>query len=310
MSRHTRQALNDAYERVTERIGRAAERAGRQPWDVTLVAVTKSATPEQVRWLAELGQRDLAENRAQALLERARSMAEQGYPLDDAPLAGGAGQAGMFVVGGGLACGVRWHMIGRLQRNKVRSMLGTPQLIHSVDSLRLAECLSDEAQKLWGEGSEQGPSEHRHRQDVLMQVNVSGEASKAGVPAPEATALAERIAEMPALRLRGLMTLAPYSDDPEDARPVFARAAELFEAIRARLAGMGDGEPAAPAAADRLLNFPGPDGGTFRLPAEATAPRRLGFDLLSMGMSGDFEVAIEEGANVVRIGTALFTDLD
>lgn len=244
--------LKDAYRRVLDNIARAAARSGRRPGDVLLVAVTKNASPDQIRTLVEMGQLDLGENRVQQLqqrvavldefLARRRTLGTPGNP----PLK------------------VRWHMIGHLQRNKVKQVVPLVQLIHSVDSLRLAEELHTLASRL------------DRNVEILLQVNTSGEATKsgieasAGIAAPAVLHLAEQIDTMMHLKLRGLMTMAPYSENPEDARPCFARAAELFHEVRS--AGVCGND----------------------------------FNILSMGMSGDYEIAIEEGANIVRVGRALF----
>jgi PLP dependent protein len=156
--------------------------------------------------------------------------------------------------------GVRWHMIGHLQRNKARKVVEYARLIHSVDSLRLAEELQHLALR------------RDQVIEVLLQVNCSGEAQKHGCPMPAAIPMAEQIGTMINVRLRGLMTMAAAGQRPEDARGDFARCRELFEEI----AGMG------------LTEAP--------------------FNLLSMGMSGDYEVAISEGANIVRVGSAIFGD--
>ena len=167
--------------------------------------------------------------------------------------------------GGGARAGLnpdhpaQWHMIGHLQRNKARKVVDSVRLVHSVDSLRLAEELQGVLRKT------------DRRLDVLLQVNVSAEPSKHGCLSPAVPAMVEQIETMYSLRLRGMMTIAPYSADPEDSRLHFARCRELFEEVRESGAGEG------------------------------------AFNLLSMGMSGDFEVAIEEGANIVRVGSAIFT---
>jgi pyridoxal phosphate enzyme (YggS family) len=154
--------------------------------------------------------------------------------------------------------GVRWHMIGHLQRNKAKKVAEMVRLVHSVDSLRLAEELQGVALKL------------DTTIEVLLQVNCSGESQKFGCPLPAAIPLAEQIGTMLNLRLRGLMTMAPLTATPEEARPSFARCRELFEEMKG-------------------IRF-------------TDAP----FNILSMGMSGDFEVGIEEGANIVRVGSAIF----
>ena len=246
------EALKDRYERVRERVAAAARRSGRRASDVLLVAVTKAATPEQVRELVALGHRDLGENRVQHLDERVRTSTEA--------------LAAHGKIGGGDPGGspdaVRWHMIGHLQRNKVKQVLPLVKLIHGVDSLRLAEEIEKQAAKADREA------------DVLLQVNILGEKSKHGVAPAAAPHFVEQAQSMARLRLRGLMVMAPYADDPEASRPVFERAAELHRDIL----------------------------------REGRCGRR--FNLLSMGMSNDYEVAIECGANIVRVGTALFGEAE
>lgn len=242
------ETLQRRYQEVRQRIARAARASGRRESDVILVAVTKFADPEQIRVLLHLGHRDFGENRVQALVQRAAMVEEYARRHRTLPTVRGPLPADP----------VRWHMIGHLQRNKVRKVIEVCRLIHSVDSLRLAEEIHVHAAR------------RPEPMDVLLQVNCSGEATKFGCPMPAAIHLAEQIDTMVNVRLRGLMTMAPLCADPRDARPTFARLRELFEEIRQ--AGIG-GEH---------------------------------FNLLSMGMSNDFEVAIAEGANVVRVGTAIF----
>ncbi len=234
-------------DRVGEACARSAIHRGDQPM---VVAVTKTASPDQIRTLVEMGHVDLAENRVQHLIQREAQLAEF---LNRKRTLGRAAQEDPQ-----RQYEVRWHMVGHLQRNKVKPVIPLVKLIHSVDSLRLAEEIQAVAMK-----SDQVV-------DVLLQVNMSGEAGKHGVAAPAAQHLAEQIDTMMHLRMRGLMTMAPICDDPETSRPVFSRTAEIFEDVRK----------------DRI-------GGDH-------------FNILSMGMSADFEVAIEEGANLVRIGRALF----
>ncbi len=216
---------------VQDRIAAAAARSGRAADAVRLVAVTKTAPVDAIRTLLGAGQTDIGENRAQQLRDRSRE------------LEGAA---------------VRWHMIGRLQRNKVKYVVPTCTMIHSVDSARLADEIEKRAARA------------RTTATCLLEVNVAGETQKGGVGPDEATALAAHIAALPHVRLAGLMTMAPFVDDPETVRPVFARLRELL----ARL--------------NREADLP-------RTPAE-----------LSMGMTQDFEVAVEEGATIVRVGSALF----
>lgn len=215
------------FERVRVRISDAAQRAGRSADEVTLVAVSKSFSADVVVRALEAGAHDLGENRAQELREKA-------IALPDVP---------------------RWHFIGHLQTNKARYVVGTAQLIHSVDRFGLAEEVARRARAA-------GLS-----QEVLVEVNISGEPTKHGVEPPGAIALAERIAALEGVKVRGLMTMAPFSDDAESSRPFFS---DLW-AIGERLSKV--------------------------LP-DATH--------LSMGMTRDFEVAIEEGATLVRVGEAIF----
>lgn len=215
---------------VRARMASACARAGRDPASARLVAVTKTVGPEEVRRLYDLGVRDFGENR---VADGAAQIDALGKP--DA----------------------NWHLIGHLQRNKAgEALAGGFGSIHSVESERLVDVLERECEK-------------RDREiDILIEVNVSGEASKYGVepdglPGLIATALPKK-----RLRIRGLMTMAPLTDDPEAARPVFRGLRELRDNMRRHF--------------------------SIQLPE------------LSMGMTGDFETAIEEGATMVRIGTALF----
>ena len=206
------------------RIAAACERAGRDPGDVRLVAVTKGRSLDAVRALVAAGQRILGENRVQDWRAAADALAEPS---------------------------LEWHLIGHLQRNKVR-FCRPFALIHSLDSERLALALESEGAK------------HDHVFRALVQVNVAGEARKYGLAPADTAALLARLRQLQHVRIEGLMTMAPYGDDPERARPV-------FRGLR-------------------------------------TIATELGLPELSMGMSGDFEVAVEEGATIVRVGSALFED--
>lgn len=244
--------LRDAYELVSQRIAHAATRCGRQPKDVLMVAVTKYAGLDEIRTLVELGQVDLGESRVQQLAQRAAALSEflqRRRTLTEEPLAS---------KGPSSALEVRWHMVGHLQRNKVKQVLPLVRLIHSVDNLRVAEEIQHYAARM------------EQTAEILLQINTTGDPSRYGVATPAAIHVAEQIDTMVHIRLRGVMTMAPPSINPEDARPHFARAAEIYEDIRT--SGIGGSE----------------------------------FNILSMGMSDDFEVAIEEGSNLVRIGRALF----
>lgn len=257
--------LKDRYAEVRERIARAASRAGTDADRVLLVAVTKHAEPDQIRELIRLGHTDFGENRVLQLVQRAAIIDEWLHrhrttpgvipPSNrDAPAQGSEGEWQCPAMPGT----VRWHMIGHLQRNKARKAVDVCRLIHTVDSLRLAEEL-----QLIGARREKPI-------DILVQVNCSGERQKSGCAIAAAPHLVAEIETMVQLRVRGLMTMAPLSANPEDSRPTFGRCRELFDEIRES----GDVPPT--------------------------------FNILSMGMSGDFEIAIQEGANMVRVGTALF----
>ena len=241
--------LRDAYRRVSDRVAEAAIRSGRTAKDVLVVAVTKTATPDQIRFLVEQGHADLGESRVGPLTQRVASIQE--FVSRKRTLPGAASR-------NGLVPKVRWHMIGHLQRNKVKQVVPLVQLVHSVDSLRLAEEIHAFA------------SRTDRVVDILLQVNASAEPNKFGVATPAVVHLAEQIDTMMHLRLRGIMAMAPRCDQSEQARATFARTAEIFSDMRSAKVGGSD------------------------------------CNILSMGMSDDFEVAIEEGANVVRLGRVLF----
>lgn len=240
-------SLQKRYALVKDRVAAAARSAGRSPESIILVAVTKFAEPDQVRTLVEMGHRDFGENRVQHLIQQAAMVEEF---LARARMLPGAAKVSSEPV--------RWHMIGHLQRNKARKACEVARLIHSVDSLRLAEELQTIALR------------RDKPLDILIEVNCSGEASKHGCPVPAAGPLAEQIDTMINVRVRGLMTMAAPDVAEAEVRATFERCRELFDEIRKT--GVADGA----------------------------------FNLLSMGMSGDFEAAIEEGANIVRIGTSIF----
>lgn len=268
--------LLDRYAAVRARIADAARRAGRAEQDIVLVAVTKNADPTQIRVLLEAGHRDLGENRLQTLqqhvavvdeyLERMRVLTgtRDARERASAELLGEPGARGPGGVAAATAAlpPVRWHMIGHVQRNKTKKVVECCRLIHSVDSLRLAEEIQTVALR------------RDAVVDVLVQVNCSGEDQKSGCPPATASALAEQIDTMVNVRVRGLMTMAAAGTaggaTEKELRATFARCRHIFEDI---------------------------------------VPRRLAggkFNLLSMGMSGDYEVAIQEGANIVRVGSAIF----
>lgn len=221
--------LAERVARVRERIDDACERAGRTD-PVTLVAVTKTHPADAVCRVRAAGVADVGENRVGELQDKV------GEVGDDT---------------------VRWHLIGHLQRNKVRAALPLIHLLHSVDSPRLARAVSDEATRI------------DRVARVLVQVNTSGEAAKYGFAAAEAVEQIAAICELPGVRVEGLMTMAPFTDDDAVLRRTFAAARRLAENAAAQV----------PAFEARCL---------------------------SMGMSNDYEIAVEEGSTLVRVGTALF----
>jgi pyridoxal phosphate enzyme (YggS family) len=220
--------MTGRWREVLDRMAQAAARAGRAAGDVRLVAVSKRQPAEAVRVVHAAGQRDFGENYVQEALAK---MAE--CPSD-----------------------ITWHFIGHLQTNKVKYVVGRFGLIHGVDSLKLARSLHDRARAL-------GVT-----QDVLVQVNLAAEEQKSGILERDLAPLAEFLAGCRHLRWQGLMLMPPFFDEPERARPYFARLLALAERLRADFG--------------------------------------LALPELSMGMTGDFEAAIEEGATLVRIGTRIF----
>jgi hypothetical protein len=242
--------LAERYRQVKERVAHAARRAGRDPSSVVVIAVSKYGEIDQIRELIRLGQQDFGESRVQQLVQRAAIIDETIHRQRTLPSVGSDGRPP----------DVRWHMIGHLQRNKVKKLIGVTRLIHSVDSLRLVEEIQAVAFK------------RDEPVEVLVQVNCADAKSRFGCAVPAAAHLCEQIDTMVHLRVRGLMTMAPYAENPEEARPSFERLTELYEDIRRR--GVGGS----------------------------------GFNILSMGMSNDVEVAIDCGANLVRIGSSIFGD--
>ena len=228
---------------MQDNISAACARSGRDAAEITAVIVTKNASIDDIKEVISLGHTQFGESRLQHLKQVAEEVDEflenqQGNP--DLPK------------------NIDWHMIGHLQRNKVKAVLNMLSIIHSLDTLRLAEEINAAAGKL------------KIVPDVLLQVNCSGEPQKYGVPVGAAIHLAEQIITMPNLRLVGLMTMAPLTKNKDVVRSCFRRGREIFE--------------------------------------ELCAERQTGrhFTKLSMGMSSDYEIAIEEGANILRIGSAIF----
>ena len=215
---------------VEKNIDTACSRGGRAREDVTLIAVSKTKPVEMLREAYDSGCRDFGENKVQELVEKYDQM-----PGD-----------------------VRWHMIGHLQRNKVKYIVDKVYMIHSVDSLRLAEEISKEAVK------------KEVTVSILVEVNVAGEESKFGTTAEEAVSLVENIAKLPNILVKGLMTIAPYVENSEENRLYFAKLKQIYVDIIHK----------------NIDN--------------------VSMEELSMGMTGDYEVAIEEGATYIRVGTGIF----
>ena len=215
---------------VRKLVDEACERSGRDASEVTIVAVSKTKPEEAIMELYEAGHRDFGENYIQELRKK----------HDDLPK------------------DIRWHMIGHLQRNKVKYIAEYIHLIHSVDSYALAETIDKEAAK------------HNRIIPILIEVNVGGEESKFGVTPEETTALVEQISHLPNIRIEGLMTSAPYVEDPEEDRECFANLRDLSVDIDSK----------------KIDN--------------------VKVNVLSMGMSNDYIVAVEEGSTMVRVGTSIF----
>jgi hypothetical protein len=223
-------SIQDNLQHIQARIAAACARSGRDPAFVRLVAVSKTKPAAMIDEAAAAGQSVFGESYVQDFLGKVEDVRSR----------------------------PEWHFIGALQSNKVKYLRGKVALIHSVDRLSLAR----EIDRQWGKLG--------RPVDILLQVNIGGEETKAGTTEEELRELVRETAELPNVRIRGLMTLPPYLDDPEEVRPYFRRLRELAE-------GIGS------------LGIAG-----------------VAMDELSMGMSHDFEVAVEEGATLVRVGTAIF----
>lgn len=222
--------LADNYDLVWENIIKACKDCGRAPEEVTLIAVSKTKPVSMLQEIYDHGCRHFGENKVQELVEKYEVL-----PKD-----------------------IKWHMIGHLQRNKVKYIVDKAALIHSVDSFRLAEEISKEAMKKQVEV------------DILIEVNVAKEESKFGTVLDEAEELIRQAAKLPGIHIKGLMTIAPYVEDPEDNRQYFAQLRQLSVDI-----------------SEKNID-------------------NVSMDFLSMGMSGDYQVAVSEGATYVRVGTGIF----
>ena len=226
--------IGENLEKVRLRIVEACRRAGRNPDEVTLIAVSKTRSVEELMEAYRAGAFHFGENKVQELAEKMPQMPED----------------------------IHWHLIGHLQRNKVKYVVGRTALIHSVDSLKLAEEISRVSVK------------QNTTAQILIEVNVAQEDSKFGVSAEETLELAMEIAKLPGLQLKGLMTIAPYTEDPEENRLFFRKLKQLSVDISSK----------------NIDN--------------------VSMSVLSMGMTGDYEVAVEEGATCVRVGTGIFGERD
>ncbi len=223
--------IKQQVEKIKERIRLAAQACGRNPETVRLVAVSKTVPADRVREAVASGVLLLGENYIQEAQDKISRLSD---------------------------CAVSWHFIGHLQTNKAKYAVKLFDLIHTVDSFKLAAELDKQARKI------------AKIQDILIQVNIGEEASKSGASADEVQKLVKEISQLKNLSVKGLMTIPPFYDEPEKVRPYFTATRELRDRIK------------------------------------AAAIANIAMDELSMGMTGDFEAAIEEGATLVRIGTAIF----
>lgn len=265
MTGAARQVIGDNLARVQQRVADAAQRAGRDPGEITLVGITKYVDAETARVLAESGCVDLGESRPQELWSKAAA-------LNDLP--------------------VRWHQVGRLQRNKAARTIAVADLIHSVDSVRLAETIGRLA------------NEAGTVQDFLLEVNISGESAKQGFPAAaeELREAVRQITAIPGLRLRGLMGMAGLRSNDDERREQFRKLRTLREALASILeASRPRADPHPGAGSHPWTQYPWTSD-----PGGRAHPG----DELSMGMSDDFETAIECGATIVRIGSLLFEGIE
>ena len=222
--------LKTQLQDVEENIKRACAKAGRSRDEVTLIAVSKTKPVSMLQEVYDCGTRDFGENKVQEMCDKYEAL-----PKD-----------------------IRWHMIGHLQTNKVKYLMNKTTLIHSVDSLKLAQEIEKQASK------------HDIVVDILIEVNIAEEETKFGISKEETIALVKEIAKLPHIRINGLMTIAPFVENPEDNRLYFRQIKELSVDI------------------------------------DNQNIDNVSMNVLSMGMTGDYMVAIEEGANFVRVGTGIF----
>ncbi len=218
-------ALKDNLKEIHQKISAAAKRCGRDENEITLICVSKTIDADTINEAYNLGEKVFGENRVQELTEK--------YPLVNSD--------------------AQWHLIGHLQTNKVKYVVGKAELIHSVDSLHLAKAINTQAEK-------QGIC-----QKILLEVNISGEESKYGLTTEEIPTIIKEIGSLKGLSFKGFMTMAPLCADEKEVRDIFSKAKKLFDEYKP-----------------------------------------YGSEVLSMGMSGDFEIAVEEGATCVRVGRSIF----
>lgn len=226
--------IAENYKQVKENIAQACRAVGRNPEEVTLIAVSKTKPVEMLQQAYDAGARCFGENKVQEIMDK--------YPC--------------------LPEDIKWHMIGHLQRNKVKYIVDKVELIHSVDSLRLAETIEAEAKK------------HQVKVPVLIEVNVAEEESKFGLKPEEVIPFLETISHFEYLQVKGLMTIAPYVEDPEENRQIFKNLKQISVDIK-----------------EKNMN-------------------NITMEILSMGMTGDYQVAVQEGATMVRVGTGIFGERD
>lgn len=224
--------------RIRERITLACSKINQDPDRITIIAVTKGRAPEQIKEVVAEGIADIGENRTQEAILKYKHLTLNTHNLMP----------------------IKWHMVGHLQTNKVKDVVRIFDLIQSVDSLRLANEINKQASKI------------NKIQSILIQINTSGESTKFGLKLDETPGAIREISQLKNINIKGLMTIAPIVDKPEEARLYFRKLRDLKDEINA-------------------LNI-----------------KHLTLDILSMGMSDDFEVAIEEGSNMIRLGRAIFAN--
>lgn len=222
--------IKENLNKVLENIEKAAKRSGRSPKDITLIGVSKTIAPENIQTLVDLGVKNLGENKVQELVSK------------------------MPVIKGD----VKWHLIGSLQSNKIKYIAGQVFLIHSVDSIKLAENINKEAKK------------RDILIDILVEINIGNEETKHGFSLEEAEEAIEKISLLSNISIKGLMCIAPFKEDPEENRTLFRTMKALYDKYAKE------------------------------------NHSHIHMEYLSMGMTNDYEIAIEEGSNMVRIGTGLF----